>query len=185
MSIIAIIIIALGLSADSFAISVSSGIILKKVTNNQAFKIAGFLAIFQAIMPVIGWFAGNSLKNLISDYDHWVAFSLLFLIGAKMIYENFSSKPNNKFNPLDTKVLIGLSIATSIDALVIGVGLGLLDTPILLSSLIIGIVTFIVSLIGVKLGCKFCKYIDYKLEAIAGGVLILLGLKILIEHLYF
>lgn len=185
MSIFTIIIIALGLSADSFAVSVTSGIILKKVNYIQAFKIAGFLAVFQAIMPIIGWFAGNSLKDVIRDYDHWIAFLLLFLIGAKMIYENFNETPHNKFNPLNTKVLIGLSFATTIDALIIGIGIGLLDYPILSSSIIIGIVTFIVSFIGVKLGCAFCKYINYKLEAIAGGVLILLGLKILIEHLYF
>lgn len=185
MGIFSIIIIALGLSADSFAVSVSSGIILKKTTFNQALKIAGFLAIFQALMPVIGWFAGNTLKNYISDYDHWVAFSLLFLLGLKMIYENFNEKPHKKFNPLDIKILLGLSVATSIDALIVGVGIGLLESSIILSSIIIGIVTFIVSYIGIKLGCKFCKYIDYKLEAIAGGVLILLGTKILIEHLYF
>lgn len=186
MDFFSILIIALGLSADSFAISVTSGVILKRVSFYQTFKIAFFLAFFQGIMPVIGWMAGYSFKLMIADYDHWVAFILLLAIGLKMIFDGLKDKSvDEKINPLNTIVLIGLSVATSIDALIVGVSFGILEVKILISSIIIFLITFLASSTGLKLGCRFSKLVKYKLDVIAGIVLIGIGTKILVEHLYF
>jgi len=186
LDLFSIFIIALGLSVDSFAISVTSGIILKNISISQTVKIGFFLSFFQAGMPVIGWLAGYSFKSMIVNYDHWLAFFLLFAIGLKMLIDGFKNKPiDNKINPLNMIVLIGLSVATSIDALIVGVSFGVLEAPILISAIIIGSITFIASVAGLKLGCRFSKLVKLKLDAIAGIVLIGIGTKILIEHLYF
>jgi putative Mn2+ efflux pump MntP len=176
--------IALGLTADSFAVSVSSGIILNKVKLSQSLKIAFFLAFFQGIMPVIGWALGFGFKDMIKSYDHWVAFSLLFFVGAKMIWEGYKSKPGSKrIDPTNTLVLILMAIATSIDALIVGLSFAFMDVDILFSSVLIGLMTFTVSMAGIYLGCKFCRLINYKLDVVAGFVLIGIGIKIMIEHL--
>lgn len=182
MDYITLLIIALGLSVDSFAISVSSGIMLQEVKLNQTLKIAGFLSVFQGLMPVLGWFAGNSFKDIIQSYDHWIAFGLLLLVGAKMAFDSFGKHQSKKVDPTNTLVLITFSLATTIDALIVGISFGILGTPIIISSIIIFLVTFIVSMIGLYLGCRFCKLVNYKLDLIAGIVLFLIGLKILIEH---
>jgi putative Mn2+ efflux pump MntP len=182
MDIISLFIIALGLSADSFAVSVSSGIIIPDIKWKQSLKIAFFLGIFQALMPVLGWLIGFSFKDLISNYDHWIAFGLLLLVGLKMVIDGAKSKHHKKINPAQTMVLIGLSIATTIDALIVGVGFAFLDVNITWASIMIGVVTFSASISGIYLGCRFCKLINYKLDMIAGFVLIAIGLKILLEH---
>lgn len=183
MDFFTIIIIALGLSADSFAISVSSGIIISKIEFSKAMKIAFFLAIFQGTMPLIGWFLGVGFSEIIKDYDHWISFILLLFVGAKMIYDDFKKDENkSRINPLKTVVLIGLAIATSIDALIVGISFGLLEYPIIISCSIIFIATLLVSLSGIYLGCRFCRLINYKLVSIAGVVIIGIGVKILLEH---
>ncbi|OFX56531.1 MAG: hypothetical protein A2046_14310 [Bacteroidetes bacterium GWA2_30_7] len=182
MDYITLLIIALGLSVDSFAISVSCGIMLQEIKLKQSLKIAGFLSVFQGLMPVLGWFAGMSFKSLIQSYDHWVAFGLLLAVGMKMIIDSFRKKSNKKLDPTNTLVLIGFSVATTIDALIVGISFGLLGTSIISASLIIFLVTFIMSMTGLYLGCRFCKLINYKLDVIAGIVLISIGTKILIEH---
>ena len=145
------------------------------------------MAIFQGGMPLIGWIAGYSFKDYIEELDHWIAFGLLAAIGLKMIYEGIKNGSTaNCFCPSKTHVLISLSIATSIDALVVGIGFGLIDAPLLKSVLVIAGTTFIFSVIGVFIGHKLGSRIKIKLEIPAGIILILLGTKILFEHLgYF
>ncbi|MDP4188182.1 MAG: manganese efflux pump MntP family protein [Bacteroidota bacterium] len=184
MGFLSIFLIAVGLCFDSFAVSVSSGIVLNKIKFSDASKIAGSLAFFQATMPVLGWFAGYQVKDYIASFDHWIAFFLLLFLGVKMIYESLKSKdePIN-FNPLDFKVLITLSIATSIDALLVGVSFAFLRINIAESAVIIGAVTFIISMVGILFGKKTGNKFGKKMEILGGLILIGIGVKILIEHL--
>jgi putative Mn2+ efflux pump MntP len=123
--------LALGLAADAFAVSLSSGLTIKHMKINKALKIALFFGGFQALMPLIGWFAGLTLQGSISSIDHWVAFGLLSFIGGKMIYEATQDEvEDKKFNPLDTYTLITLAVATSLDALAVGFGFAVLKTSI-------------------------------------------------------
>lgn len=186
MEVISIILLALGLSVDSFAASICSGLAIKEIRFFQAVKIAFFLAIFQGGMPILGWFTGWQLKDLIKDFDHWIAFILLVGLGSKMVYESLTCKDSNSsFNPLNFIVLIGISVATSIDALVIGFSLALIDVVIWFPAIIIGAVTFIASMLGMLLGKKIGSQLSQKFEIAGGIVLIFIGVKILIEHLFF
>ena len=183
---ITFLLIGIGLSFDSFAVSVSCGLLKREIKFMQAAVIAISLAFFQAFFPVIGWLIGSTLKNLIESVDHWIAFGLLAFIGIKMMIEGIKPDGTLKnFNPFKFSVLIGLSVATSIDALVVGLSFGFLDIPILIPVLIIGIVTFIASMLGMLFG----KYIPAKRShqsLIVGGIiLVLIGIKILVEHLWF
>ncbi|MBN2635221.1 MAG: manganese efflux pump [Prolixibacteraceae bacterium] len=175
-----------GLSFDSFAVSVSCGLVKREIHFFQAIVVAGSLAFFQAIFPVIGWLIGNSVKDLISSIDHWIAFGLLSFIGIKMILEGI--KPDGRlknFNPFDLKVLLGLSVATSIDALVVGISFGFLNLPILYPIIIIGAVTFIASMLGMLFGKNIPAKRSHQ-SLIAGGIILsFIGLKILIEHIWF
>jgi putative Mn2+ efflux pump MntP len=184
MELITTVLLALGLAADAFAVSISSGLAIRHININKALKIALFFGSFQAFMPVIGWLAGLSLRDLMLAVDHWVAFGLLSLIGAKMIYESFQDQSDEKkFNPLDTYTLLMLSLATSIDALAVGVGFALLKTSILAAITTIGLITFFLSFIGVFIGHKFGDLCKSKIELLGGLTLIIIGSKILIEHL--
>ena len=184
MDIFTILLIALGLAMDAFAVSITSGFIIKHIKINKALQIAIFFGLFQAIMPVIGWLLGISLKGFISGFDHWIAFGLLGIIGCKMIYESFKlESAENKIDPLNIYVLFILSIATSIDALAVGLSLSFLKVAIALPAIIIGIVTFLLSFLGVYIGDKFGHFFERKIEAIGGLILIGIGIKILIEHL--
>lgn len=185
MDLLTTLIIALSLSADAFAVSLSSGLILRHFQFNKALKIALFFGSFQAIMPVIGWGFGLRLRNLISGIDHWIAFGLLSAIGIKMIDEALQSEEKEKFNPTDTYTLFILAIATSIDALAVGIGFAVLEVGILKSVIIIGTITFIVSLIGVFTDHKFGDLLGEKVEILGGLTLIVIGCKILIEHLNY
>ncbi len=184
MSFYIVIIVAVGLAMDSVAVSISSGMRLGTVRFREAAKIALFFGFFQAIMPVIGWYAGSHIVDYISYYDHWVAFGLLAFVGIKMIWESFrADSPNRSTNPLDFKVLLLLAIATSIDALAVGLGFAILQVSILGAAIVIGVVTFILSLTAVYIGrictCRFGK----RVELIGGLLLIGIGVKILIQHL--
>jgi len=184
MQLLTIFLIAIGLSFDTFAVSVSSGLILKKIDFFNASRIAVTLAVFQAAMPVIGWFAGSEIKNYARDFDHWIAFGILALLGGKMIYESFRTDPENRsFNPLDIKVMIAMAIATSIDALIVGFSFALLDFKILVSVGIIGVVTYIVAMLGMLFGKKIGARMGRRMEMLGGVMLILIGVKILFEHL--
>lgn len=181
LSFLELILIAIGLSMDSFAVSLTSGT-LHCVTPKKGLKIALVFALFQALMPVLGWLLGNIFKDLIEKVDHWIAFSLLSIIGLKMIIETFKKPEERKFNINKNAVLIMLAIATTIDAFVIGISFGFLEVSILKASIIIGIVTFIISYGGICLG-KLNRFIKPRTAELIGGlVLIIIGLKILIEH---
>jgi len=184
MDIFTILFIALGLSMDAFAVSVSSGFTIKRLHINNALRIAVFFGLFQAIMPVIGWSAGLTLKDFISSIDHWVAFGLLSIIGLKMILESREIDPDKKqTDPLNIYTLLILSVATSIDALAVGLSLSLLNISIITPSIIIGITTFILSFIGVFIGNRVGHFFEKKIEIAGGIILIAIGVKILIEHL--
>ena len=180
---ITFLLVGIGLSFDSFAVSVSVGLIKPEIEFKKATFVAGSLAFFQATFPLIGWLIGNTLKDLIASVDHWIAFALLTFIGIKMILEG--TKQNSlltDFNPFKLTVLVGLSVATSIDALVVGVSFGFLDMPILFPVAIIGVVTFIASMLGILFG-KFIPSKRSRQALILGGtILISIGIKILLEH---
>ncbi|MEI6749635.1 MAG: manganese efflux pump MntP family protein [Bacteroidales bacterium] len=186
MGIITILLIAFGLSFDTFAVSVSSGLILRKINFFNAMKIALVLAFFQAVMPLIGWVVGSGLKKYMMAYDHWIAFILLSLLGAKMIYESFQSEEERKpVNPLRFAVMISMAIATSIDALIVGLSFAFFELNIFITTFIIGAVTFIVSMIGILFGKKVGGHLGKRMEIAGGLILIAIGLKILIEHQFF
>jgi putative Mn2+ efflux pump MntP len=184
MDILTLILIAVGLSVDSFAVSVSSGLILNQITFKRALRIATSLAIFQAVMPILGWFIGKRIETLTESFDHWLAFGLLFIIGGKMIWESFKSDAlDKKMNPLELKVLIGMSIATSIDALVVGVSFAFINVNLLLTAFIIGLTTGVFSMLGILFGKKTGLRFGKNMEILGGLILIIIGIKILIEHL--
>lgn len=187
MNLVTIIIIATGLAMDAFAVSIATGTTYKKSKTNHAFRIALAFGVFQAIMPVIGWFTGRALKDFIAGYDHWVAFTLLAIIGSKMIYESFKIKQAQKQTDiLSAAVLMTLAIATSIDALAVGITFSfLLAGPLVIAVIIIGLVTFGLSYMGFYVGKSFGHFFETRIEAIGGLILIAIGTKILLEHLFF
>lgn len=185
MEIFTVFLLAIGLSFDSFAVSVCSGLNLPHIRFFQAAKIAFFLALFQALMPLVGWLVGNSIKSVIEPVDHWIAFGLLSLIGGKMIIESFSSSETREIkNPLNIRVILMLSLATSIDALAVGFSFATLLDKILIAVIIIGAVTFIASMLGILLGKKTGPKFNRYAEIIGGLILIFIGCKILFEHVH-
>lgn len=186
MNFITIIVIAIGLAMDAFAVSIVSGTAYKQLKLKHAFRIAVFFGAFQAFMPLVGSLAGLGVKQYIASYDHWIAFGLLIAVGAKMILESFKIKPTEKiFDPSNVLVLLVLSLVTSIDALAIGITLSLITTSIVTAVIIIGLVTFVLSYLGVLVGQTFGHFFENKIKAIGGMVLIGLGVRILFEHLLF
>lgn len=184
MDIVPILLIAFGLAMDAFAVSVSCGIMGKGSQVGNALRMASSFGSFQAIMPLMGWLGGLSLAGPISGFDHWIAFGLLVVIGGKMVFESVKSGPEKKcINPADLRVLMVLSVATSIDALAVGFSFALLKAPIVTSAVIIGVVTFGVSLTGAFLGSRFRGHLENKAAILGGLILIAIGTKILAEHL--
>lgn len=174
--------IAIGLSMDAFAVSICKGLSMKKMSWKNALIVGLYFGGFQALMPLIGYALGTRFENLIINVDHWVAFALLGLIGAHMIKE--SREACEECDPsFDFKTMITLAIATSIDALVIGMTFAFLKVNIWFAISIIGVITFILSVIGVKIGNTFGNRHKSKAELVGGVVLILIGIKILLEHL--
>lgn len=186
MDILSYFLIALGLSFDSFAVSVSSGVSNARLQFWRACKIAFSLALFQAVFPLIGWFFGSSLRAYVEPVDHWVAFVLLGAIGGKMIYDYYSGNEDDASLDLSAlRTLIGVSIATSIDALVVGVSFGLTGSRILLAGFIIGVVTFLAAMIGMLIGKHAGKRLSRQANLLGGIILVGIGVKILIEHTFF
>ena len=175
--------IGLGLAMDAFAVSVCKGLSMKKFYIKKALIIALYFGVFQALMPLIGYFFGITFQDLVVSVDHWIAFFLLGIIGIKMISEAFDSESDTQNDKIDSKTMLILALATSIDALAVGITLAFLDTNIFYSVFIIGIITFILSIIGVRIGNKFGDKFQNKAEIFGGVILILIGLKILLEHL--
>ncbi len=160
---------------------------MKKLEMKNALKMGLFFGGFQAIMPVIGWLAGIGMKSFITGVDHWIAFGLLTLIGGKMIYEAMKIKPEEESGPgsrpFDTGMLFILAVATSIDALAVGITFSVLSVSIILPALVIGGVTFVMSVTGVRLGVKGGHFFENKIEVAGGLILFGIGLKILLDHL--
>lgn len=184
MSIISILMIGLGLAMDALAVSITIGINSNKKSKiKMAFKAALFFGSFQAIMPFIGWAVGRNFTKYIEMMDHWIAFILLAIIGGKMICEALKGEESEEEKTYSNKTLLILAIATSIDALAVGISFAFLNVNILLAILIIGVVTFVLSFIAVYVGEKLGEMFKSRAEIFGGVVLILIGLKILIEHL--
>jgi manganese efflux pump family protein len=183
MNPVTISLLSIGLAADAFAVSISSGLFIKNIKINKALTIAIAFGIFQGLMPLLGWALAVGFQALIASVDHWIAFGLLSFLGIKMIRESFQEEEEKPFNPLDPQTLLVMSIATSIDALAAGVSLAVLQDPILSISATIGLVTFAFCFVGVYVGHHFGKAIASKAEILGGLILIGIGSKILFEHL--
>ncbi len=183
MSFLTNFLLALGLSMDAFAVSMSSGTTIRPFQLKDALKLAVFFGGFQALMPVLGWLGGSAVSGFVSDYAPWIAFLLLVFIGGKMIYEALYGSPDGKISSLSYSVLFVLAIATSIDALAVGISFAFLKTPILEPIIIIGSVTFFTSFCGAILGYRIGHFFENEVEILGGLILIGLGGKILAEHL--
>lgn len=183
MGLIEITLIGIGLAMDAFAVSVCKGLSMKKMNWKNAIIIAIYFGVFQALMPVIGYFLGSTFEEIVTSIDHWIVFILLLAIGGNMIKESFDHEDEKKNDKVDFKTMIVLAIATSIDALAVGITFAFFDINILEAIFIIGIVTFLLALVGVQIGNKFGDKYQNKAEFLGGLILILLGLKILLEHL--
>lgn len=184
MDFISIIFIAVALSMDAFAVSITNGLTMCPLHVRTAFLTALFFGSFQALMPILGWLAGYQFQGVIEPADHWIAFGLLSFIGGKMIYESFILEKETQ-KVITIRTLFILAIATSIDAFAVGITFVFLKIAILAPVLIIGIITFFISLLGVWIGCKFGKNLSGKAEILGGIILIALGIKIVVEHLFF
>ena len=186
MSLGALFILAVGLSMDAFAVSVCKGLAMKKVTVRKALLVGAYFGIFQAGMPLIGYLLGYNFRDMITSVDHYIAFILLGIIGLNMIREALSSKEEcdpEADEALDVKTMLLLAVATSIDALAVGITFAFLSVRIIPAVSFIGVVTFVISVAGVKIGNVFGTRYKSKAELAGGVILVLLGTKILIEHL--
>lgn len=185
MSLIELFLIGIGLAMDAFAVSICKGLAMPKLNYKKAFIIAGFFGAFQAAMPFLGYYLGLSFNDKITSIDHWIAFILLSLIGFNMIKESREQGGECQDDSLRLKDLIMLSIATSIDALAIGITFAFFEVSIVPAISIIGIVTFVMCVIGVKVGNVFGEKYRSKAEFLGGLLLLLMGVKIVVEHVFF
>lgn len=185
MDFLMIFLIAVSLAMDAFAVSISNGVSVRGFSKVHAVKQGIYFGGFQFMMPVLGWVLGSSVRTYIEAVDHWIAFGLLALIGLNMIRESMSEEEEDGEGELTAKVLVLQAIATSIDALAIGISFAVLQVNILQAAVIIGIVAFVFSFVGGVLGKSIGGLLQGKAELIGGAVLILIGCKILIEHLFF
>lgn len=182
MSFIELFLLAVGLSMDAFAVSVCKGLSVREPKPKHALICGAYFGVFQALMPTIGYFAGRSFSDLISEYDHWVVFILLSFIGINMIRESRGGEEtlNDDFT---FKTMIILAVATSIDALAVGVSFAFLKVNLIPSVTLIGLTTFVISAIGLKVGSAFGSRYKSKAELAGGVILILIGLKVLLTDL--
>ncbi len=188
MDLASIVIIAVALAMDAFSVCISCGMIIPGPGFGHYFRLAFHFGLFQFMMPIIGFFGGMYLESYIKSYDHWIAFALLLIIGLKMIKESFKKESadcpvGERKDPSRGWSLIVLAVATSIDALAVGLSIGVLNRPILLPSIIIGVVCAAFSVIGVALGNRVGALVGKRAEAIGGLMLVAIGIKILIEHM--
>lgn len=182
MGFVELFLIAIGLAMDAFAVSICKGLKMQKINIGQAFTVAIFFGAAQAIMPAIGWLLGVNFEKYITGIDHWIAFVLLGFLGGKMIYESLKGD-DDVCDRFDLNELFMLAIATSIDALAVGITFAFLSVDLLLSVSLIGIVTFACCMAGVFIGHLFGAAFKSKAELLGGVILVLMGLKILLEHL--
>jgi putative Mn2+ efflux pump MntP len=184
MSLLAMVLIAVGLAMDAFAVSVAEGIAIRNVTHAHTARVALHFGLFQALMPVLGWLAGASLRSAVGPFDHWVAFGLLMLIGGKMIADTFTGfETGEPREPSTGARLLLLAFATSIDALAVGVSLAMLRVNVWEPAIVIGVVTGVLCAIGIRLGDRVGARLEHRAELMGGLVLCLIGTWILMEHL--
>lgn len=183
MGLIELFFIAVGLSMDAFAVSVCKGLAMPVCTGKRMGIVGMYFGGFQALMPVVGYFFGVQFKDVITSVDHWIAFILLGLIGANMLKEAFDDGEEETDASLDVRTMVGLSVATSIDALAVGVTFAFLKVAIGPAVIFIGVITFTLSAAGVKIGSIFGLRYKAKAEVFGGVILILMGVKILLGHL--
>ena len=184
MDLFTVVLVAVGLAMDCFAVSITRGILRKRLHLGEALTIAFFFGFFQTFMATLGWVLASYFAGQISGIDHWIAFVLLLAVGLKMLYESFKDEGESKRpEKLDIPTLLTLSLATSIDALAVGVSFAFLDTSIVVPVLVIGAVSFLFAVAGALVGSRAGKYVGSKAELVGGLILIGIGLKILIEHL--
>ena len=183
MTFFELLLIAIGLSMDAFSVSICKGLTTKKFSWRMALVCGLWFGLFQALMPIIGYFLGAQFQEMIEVYDHWIAFGLLFLIGANMIREAVWGTEEEQDGSLGFRTMILLAIATSIDALAVGVSFACIQVKLWSSVLIIGTITFLFSVLGVKIGNVFGSKYEKSAEITGGIILILIGLKILLDHL--
>lgn len=184
MGIIELILLSVGLAMDAFAVSICKGLSVRELKPKHGLIAGAYFGGFQALMPLIGWLLGRQFEELIKSVDHWIAFGLLVLIGANMIRESFGGDDEQNAS-FSFKAMLPLAIATSIDALAVGVTFAFLEVNIVLAITLIGVITFAISAAGVKIGNAFGTRFKSKAEFAGGVILILLGIKILVEHLFF
>lgn len=179
----ALLLLAVGLSMDAFAVSICKGLSMKRSSVQAQLICGAWFGGFQALMPLIGYYLGTLFSRAIEAFDHWIAFGLLFIIGVNMIREAFSDEEEDS-GDLSFRSMLVMAIATSIDALAVGVSLAMAgDVNIWLAVAMIGVTTFLLSAVGVKVGSVFGSRFEKKAQILGGGILILLGIKILLEHL--
>jgi putative Mn2+ efflux pump MntP len=183
MDLFTIILIAVGLAMDAFAVSIAKGIVINHNRQKTALLLGGFFGGFQMLMPAIGWLVGLSFKEIIMGADHWIAFGLLAFIGLKMIYDSTEKEKENEETTLKLHTLLILAVATSIDALMVGLSFAFLQTPILEPIISIGLITFLLSISGFYFGCGLGRIFGNKIKIIGGLILIAIGLKILLDHI--
>lgn len=183
MTFFELLLIAIGLSMDAFSVSICKGLTTKKFSWRMALVCGLWFGLFQALMPIIGYFLGAQFQEMIEAYDHWIAFGLLFLIGANMIREAVWGTEEEQDGSLGFRTMIFLAIATSIDALAVGVSFACIQVKLWSSVLIIGTITFLFSVLGVKIGNVFGSKYEKSAEITGGIILILIGLRILLGHL--
>lgn len=183
MSLLTLFITAVGLSMDAFAVAICKGLAMKKLSWKKALIIGLWFGGFQALMPTIGYLLGTRFESYVTAIDHWIAFVLLALIGANMVKESFSKEEESSNDAVDFKTMFLLAIATSIDALAVGVTYAFLQVRIVPAVSFIGVITFTLSIVGVKIGNVFGLKYKSKAELTGGIILIVMGIKILLEHL--
>ena len=185
MNLFSLFLIALGLSMDAFAVAICKGLAMQKITIKKALIVGLWFGGFQGLMPAVGYLLGTQFESYITNIDHWIAFVLLFIIGGNMIKEALSKEEEEASESLAFKEMLVLALATSIDALAVGVTFAFLKVQIVPAVLFIGCITFVLSSIGVKIGNIFGSRYKAKAEFAGGIILILMGGKILLEHLGF
>jgi manganese efflux pump family protein len=179
-----LLVIALGLAMDAFAVAITSSIVLRGLTRRQAFRLSFHFGLFQALMPVIGWAAGCTVVEHIKAWDHWVAFALLTFIGLRAIWSSLTNRVDGCIqDPTRGTTLVALSVATSIDALAVGLSFGVLNISIWFPALVIGVVAAAMTVFGLLVGRRLGSLYGKRMELVGGLVLVAIGVKILVEHL--
>jgi putative Mn2+ efflux pump MntP len=185
MSLLTILALALGLALDAFSVAIAVGIKLPRLSFRPIFRLSWHFGLFQFLMPILGWLAGVTVQKWVAAFDHWIAFGLLTFIGGKMIYESFGAKGENKTaDPTRGWSLVILSVATSIDALAVGLSMAVVGVAVWFPSVIIGIVAGLMTILGMNLGRKLGIKFGHRMEFVGGVILIAIGIKILLEHIW-